>query len=61
MSQNLEKLAELKNPQISRVKQITKVFPYQLPQRKSPVFNLLFWTLWIVPQCGLFWKQKSEL
>ena len=53
MSQNLEKLAELKNPQISRVKQITEVFSYQLPQTKSPIFNLLFWTLWIIPQCGL--------
>lgn len=43
MSQNLETLAELKNPQISRVKQMTKAVSYQLPQTKLPkLFNCAF-------------------
>lgn len=49
MSQSLEKLAELKNLQISRVKQITEAFSYQLPPMKLPVFNPLFLASWIAP------------
>lgn len=60
MSQNLEKLAELKNLQISRVKQITKAFSYQLPPMKLPIFNLLFLAPWDCP-CCVSLKQKAEL
>ena len=49
MSQNLEKLAELKNLQISRVKQITRAFSYQLPLMRLPIFNLLFLASWDCP------------
>lgn len=48
--QNLEKLAQLKNLQISGVKQIMKVFFNQLPQTKLPVFELLSGTHWSVHQ-----------
>lgn len=52
VSQQLEKWADVKNPQISRVKQI-KVFSYQVSQTQLPIFKLCFWALWAIRQCCL--------